>query len=200
MTDKLADTIRYVATQTEKKYKGFVDRDDVLQELNLYALTAGSKTFARWAGEEDGQFRITRALFGAANQYAETEKAARSGYEFGDIAWYTPSRLYQLLPLALDSEWDGLTGAGEENESSSKQPSFESGTLLAMVSDVRTALGNAVDWAKPDDFDPETDLGMERLVALADRLGGEFPDAPGYRRGRRAISNAAAQVVTGRSY
>lgn len=198
----LESCIRRVAALTYGNFRRWVTADDVEQELRLYALVPpGSRQFTKWAEQEDGEWRTMRALFGAARQYAEREKAVQSGYEVEDVAWYSPSKLAALIPLALDPNWDGLTGEDEEpGQPGGSAPAFEGGTLLAMVADVRAALGSAMDWATVQDFALDDELGMERLVGLADKLGGEFPDAPGYRRGRRAISNAAAHKITGGTY
>jgi hypothetical protein len=183
--------IASVATYGAIKYEGFAERDDFLQELHLYALTGGAKHLAKWAGTDE-QFRIRRALHGVVKQYGEEQKALALGYSYGDVAWYTADKLADLVPLALDAGWDGLTGEQGDGERQVKSDGREGGTLLAMVADVRRVLGSGPHM--PADYDPETEVGKGRLQALSELLGGDPPDAPGYRR--RAMSNSQAQAKT----
>lgn len=195
MSLTIEDRIPQVAAQTAAKYSRYVDREDVEQELRFYALGDGKRALEKFT-ESGDEFRVQRALYGAARQYAEREKAAKSGYSFDDVAWYSPLKLADLIPLALDGGWDGLVGEGEENSAYGSTDGKEGGTLLAMVADVRIPLyRSGVRW-QPSDFDPSTDDGLKNLEWLADQLGGEFPEAPGYRRGhRKAMSNAASQAA-----
>lgn len=189
--------IRYVSSKSAGRYKRWVSEEDLIQELHLFVLDKGRRDIDKAVSDGD-RSRTLRTLFGHARRYAETEKAAQSGYAFEDIAWYDPTKLATLIPMALDPCWDGLVGESDQVGGHTHTDGREGGNLLAMVIDVRIALGSTMDWAKPSDFDPDTDLGMERLAKLADRLGGEFPNSPGYQRGprRRAISNATAAVIT----
>jgi hypothetical protein len=195
----IEDRIPGIAAQVASRYPRFVDRDDVEQELRVYALGEGKKHLDRYVADGD-EFRVQRALFGAAKQYAEREKAQKSGYSFEDVAWYSPSKLAELVPLALNPKWDGLTGQGDESAAYGSTDGREGGTLLAMVADVRRALAPTGTAWTVSDFDPETETGLRNLEWLADQLGGEYPEAPGYGRGRRAISNAAARALTENGY
>lgn len=190
--------ISHVADRTSKKFADFVVRDDVYAEIYLYYLD-NQRRMERWRDEGE-KFRLFRALYGAGRKYAETEKAQQSGYEFSDIAWYEPVQLWRLLPLALNAEWDGLTGDdGEVNDGGSQPTGSEGGTLLAMVCDIRRVLRGKK--MMLDDFNPEKDGGQENLEWLGRLLGGEYPSAPGYVPGRRkALSNAQAIAQTERVY
>lgn len=195
MTPGMFETVNAVATSCADWYPEYVDPDDLRQELCVYA-AENEKTLQRWA-DRDEMPRVHLALRGVAKQFGETAKAKALGYEFDDVAWYSPGGLVSLIPLALDGSWDGLTGTSDEQqEKRGSTAPGEGGTLLAMVMDVRRALGGSK--MLPGDFDASTDRGMERLRWLSDRLGGDFPGAPGYRRQRRrAMSNDEAVRVTG---
>lgn len=193
--------INRVVAMKFRTYQRWVTRDDLKQELVLYHLD-NKRMFAKWI-EEKEQFRLMRALHGAAKQYAEREKAAQSGYEYGDIAWYDPVKLELLIPLALDPTWDGLTGEEEElGMPAAKSVSNEGGTLLAMVCDVRRAIADM--HFSVGFFDSSTEHGQANLEWLCMKLGGEYPEAPGYspRRNqrRRAQSTAAALYETESNY
>lgn len=187
--------ISWVSSRIALTHGRWVSKDDISQELWLYYLDFGKKDLNK-AIDKDDWARVNRLLFARAHRYAEEEKAHQCGYAFEDVAWYRPEQLYDLLPMALDASWEGLTGESGEEHVSSSNGGREGGSLLAMVVDVRRALGSAMSWATVDDFDPKTEIGMERLVALADKLGGEFPNSPGYDRGRKSITNSKAKSMT----
>lgn len=172
--------IEHAADHAAPRYEQYVDPDDLRQELAAYAYGPGRSHITQHLKTGD-ELAARRLLHNAAKQYCEREKAHASGYQFEDIAWYSPAKLPDYLAYALDSKWDGLTG---EHDGGSRTPSGrEGGTLLAMVADVRAALR-----ACPDaehvvrGGDPESDVYEEALGVLAGWLGGEFPDAPGFRR------------------
>lgn len=193
--NQLDSLVRGAAHAVAGRYSRWVDPQDVLQEVWLYALGDGKKHIQTWR-EKDEMHRVRLALAGVGKQYCEREKATKSGYSFGDVAWYDPVTLADLVPLALDPEFDGITGeSGDQSGRRRQTNGSEGGTLLAMIADTRKALGKVGPSMDEADYDPTTENGMANLTVLADFLGGEFPDSPGYRRGRRKVqSNAAAQV------
>ena len=189
--------VEFVAAHTHARYKKWVDLEDIRQELWTYQLGEGGKYFKRW--HEKGQhYRVKLALFGAAKQYCEAEKAARSGYSFDDIAWYAPENLAWLVELAFDPQFDGHIQAEHERTGGKKSTGPEGGTILAMVADVRRVLDNQMKDYRLEDFDEWAPEAEGNLRKLADWLGGEFPNSPGYQRGRRrVVSNAQARAYLG---
>lgn len=189
---------RHVAKTAAKTYAEWTTQEDLLQELHTYDI-ANSRRIEKWldGGET---FRVFRAYFGVAKQFAEREKAAQSGYHFEDVAWYDPTRLADIVPLAMNSRWDGLTGEmGDAGQPVAKVAGSEGGTLLAMVLDVRRVLRGTKFLAT--DFDPSTTEGMSRLQWLCVQLGGEYPVAEGYTPSRRkAMTNNQAIARTGDLY
>jgi hypothetical protein len=184
------------AARTQARiYRRWVELEDVRQELWMYALGDGKRHINKWI-VDDEIHRVILALLGAAKQYCETEKATKSGYHFEDIAWYAPEALADLIPFALDPEFDGITGDTSDQSGIRKQTDGrEGGTILAMIADTRRGLQKMGRYWQVEDFDPLSESGMQNLVTLADHLGGEFPNSPGYQRGRRRVlSNAAAAV------
>lgn len=170
------------ATQaTVSRYGRHVHPDGVRLEIYTYAYGPGRKHIAKWLAEGD-QLHIDRALRHVGRQYAERQKAARCGYAFEDVAWYSEEKLHGLLEVALDDQWDGLTGDTDADGRGGGAPQ-EGGTLLAMVADIRAALD-----ASPAERHvlESMDLGsveyQAALSALSVFLGGCFPAAPGYRR------------------
>jgi hypothetical protein len=194
-TDTVLDIIRTVHREAAGWYPGHVDPDDLYQELAIYATERRSQ-FEKWVEGEEPH-RVTLALRSVARIYGATEKAqGQSGFEYEDVAWYSPDGLATVIPLALDDGWDGLTGeSGEAGMPSAGTSAAEGGTLLAMVLDVRRVWDR--DGNRHVTYDPETDEGVANLVWLAEALGGQYPSAPGYSRGRRkCISNGQALKIT----
>lgn len=190
--------ISHIADRAGRSYTDWTTRDDIHQELYLY-YRAKSKQIEKWL--EDGEkFRVMRAFFGAAKQYAEREKAAQAGYQFNDIYWYDPSRLVNLVQLALNGGWDGLTGVDEDlGMPHGKSVGSDGGDLVAMVCDIRRVLRGR--HFAPEYFDPLLPGGTDNLQWLSNKLGGSFPAAPGYEPGRRRVmSNESARYETGKGY
>lgn len=193
MTD-LTKVINHVGRAASRRYADWVDPEDVTQELHVYAL-GFPDMFQKW--EQAGEtMRTFRTLYGVAKQYCENEKAQKSGYDFSDIAWYAPTTLADLVPLALNPLWDGLASdPTEPGMPRAKSDGSSGNSLMTMVLDVRRVL----DQEKPryGGWDIDTVHGEENLTWLADKLGGEYPDAPGYSRTRRkAQPNGAAITQT----
>lgn len=179
--EHLAQACEFAATATQRRYRRHVDHGKILDELYDYANGPGRKHITKWlaTGQPD---QMLRALFNVAKQYAERQKAKASGYHFDDIHWYSTDRIVELLPLALDDSWDGLTGEDDEPHRGGSAGS-ETGGLLASVADVRAALR-----ALPAErltllsFDQDSDEYGVAVSRVCDWLGGPFPAADGYRR------------------
>lgn len=193
------DVIEYVARRAGQKYRGWVQQEDIVSELRVYALGEGARRLAKWAAARESR-RVYLALFGVAAQFCEAEKATRSGYHPDDVAWYSPGRVATLVPLAMDPMFDGMTKADTEMDDTIKSRGFgpEGGNLLVQVFDVRAALKARPAARHTLTFaDKDSDEYTSAVEALSEYLGGDYPDAPGYRRGRRRVmSNAAAQQET----
>jgi hypothetical protein len=159
--------IKYTTAQVTMRYRRWVDRDDMTQELNLYLLGDGKREAKR--AVTVGQ--MNRLLRGVAVQYAEREKAVKSGYSPDDVIWYSRELLEDvLIPLALDDTFDGVI--------SDRLGSSQSLSLVTMVVDVRRAIKA---------------VGAD-VVSVHAFLGGGQPNTGGYRR--RSVSNASAQSIT----
>lgn len=179
------------------RYSDWVPREDIHQEILLYTLGAGKKIIGKWAAEGD-HLRVQLALRGAGKQYCENEKAVVSGYSFDDLAWYSPEKIADLIPLALNPNFDGMSGDdGDVNGGRGQTAGREGGGLLAMVLDVRRALDKVgLEGVVNIDTDTLT-TDPACLHALSEFLGGDYPNAPGYQRDKRkAISNSRAIAIT----
>ena len=198
--DEILPRIDVVATARYRTHYRWVELEDLKSELIVYALGKGRPFLEDWldtgeAGDEREEQRVMLALFGAAKQFCEQEKAQKSGYRFDDISWYSPGNLALIMPLALDPDFDAIVGeSGDLGMPRAVADGKEGGNLLAMVTDIRRHVSGGY---KAEEWDPDVEAGLENLQWLADKLGGEYPEAPGYFRvHRKAISNAAAVAYT----
>lgn len=190
---------RKAAVEIHGRYRDYTEFGDVYQEVVLYSLDKGKVKLHRWATKEDqqdGWRRLYLDLKTVAKAYCENEKAVKCGYSFDDIMWYRPAHLQQLIPIALDPEFDGLVGSVPEPTGSRQRHTGknEGNSLLAMICDVRWALAR-MESAPPDDLN--SDEGEAFCIEMADLLGGDFPGSPAKGRGRRVMSNAESAAVQG---
>ena len=141
------DLVPSVATTIYRRYKTHVEKDDIKQELMAWAMTrAADHTEDLMEPIEErrrhNEQRIAWQMKRAGERYARKEKAAKSGYQTNDEAYYESATLGQLLPFVIASVIDGtvleqaqeMINDGQPKGSSS--PS-EGGNLLANLIDIK---------------------------------------------------------------
>jgi RNA polymerase sigma factor (sigma-70 family) len=132
-----------------RKFKGWVDGEDVRQECYLWAIGRGQQ-FTDLLNEENPQRReqnekrIAYQMRRAAERYARREKARKSGYKVSDEAFYDTSTIAQLIPFIIASVVEGtvLEQAQEMiNDGTPRKQSTpaEGGNLLAILIDIKKA-------------------------------------------------------------
>jgi DNA-directed RNA polymerase specialized sigma24 family protein len=132
-----------------RQYKTFVELDDVKQELMQWSLTRAQYITEQLTAEPASQRkhneqRIAWQMKRVAERYARKEKAARSGYQTGDEAYYDNATLGQLLPFVLASVVDGTVLEQAQEMLRDGQPKgssspAEGGNLLATLLDIKRA-------------------------------------------------------------
>ena len=141
------DIVPSIAYSVSQRYGKFVERDDIKQECYNWALTRAAYINEQ-LGEPDTEKRrhneqkIAWQMLRVAERYARKEKAARSGYQTGDEAYYERATLAQLLPFVIASVIDGtvleqaqeMVKDGQPRGSSSPA---EGGNLLAILLDIK---------------------------------------------------------------
>ena len=136
-----------VASAIARRFRGYVERDDVLQECLAWALTRG-KQFDEMLNEPNpvqrviNEKRIAWQMKRTAERYARKEKAAKSGYRTGDEAFYDTTIIAQLIPFVIASIVNGtvLEQAQEMiNDGTPRKQSTpaEGGNLLAILIDIK---------------------------------------------------------------
>lgn len=107
-----------------RAYRPWTTVADISQHLWAWA-TANESRIDEYLKVEGGDKAVRAALHQEARKYAIKERAAVSGYNAEDLAWYTPTALKKILPDVFDEQdWPA-----------------DSGDRLASIIDVKTALG-----------------------------------------------------------
>ena len=138
-----------VANTIYRRYKNFVERDDVRQECYAWALSRSSYINFQLAEVDTdkrrhNEQRIAWQMRRVAERYARKQKAAKSGYQTSDEAYYESATVGQLLPFVIASVVDGtvLEQAQQmiqDGQPKGKSSSAEGGNLLAMLIDMKQA-------------------------------------------------------------
>jgi DNA-directed RNA polymerase specialized sigma24 family protein len=141
------DLVPSVANSIYRRYKAYVEKDDVKQELMAWAMTrAEDHTLDLMEPIEDrrkhNEQRIAWQMRRVAERYVRKEKAAKSGYQTNDEAYYESATLGQLLPFVIASVVDGTVLEQAQEMIRDGQPKgssspAEGGNLLANLIDIK---------------------------------------------------------------
>ena len=136
-----------VAYAVHRRYKHWVEREDVIQECIAWAVTRNAYITDQMSVEDPKQLehnlsRIAWQMKRAVERYARKEKANKSGYQINDEVYYQTFTLGQLLPFVITSIIDGtvleqmqeMINDGQPRGSSSPA---EGGNLLASLIDIK---------------------------------------------------------------
>lgn len=138
-----------VVMTIQRRYKAFVEKGDLLQEAWAFVLSRAEQFNELLSDENEVQRkwnekRIAWQIRRNLERYARKEKAAKSGYQINDEAYYDTITIAQLLPFVIKSVV--LDTALEQsqvlvNDGTPKKPSApsEGGNLLAMLVDIKKA-------------------------------------------------------------
>ena len=138
-----------VAYTVYRRYKKYVDKDDIKQECLMWAMTRIEYINFQLSEpnveqRKHNEQKVAWQMLRVAERYARKEKAAKSGYQTGDEAYYERATLGQLLPFVIASVIDGtvleqaqeMVKDGQPRGSSSPA---EGGNLLAILIDIKKA-------------------------------------------------------------
>jgi len=141
---ELASSVAYAV---HRRYKHWVEREDITQECIAWAVTRNAYITEQMSVEdpkqlEHNQSRIAWQMKRAVERYARKEKANKSGYQINDEVYYQTFTLGQLLPFVISSIIDGtvleqmqeMINDGQPRGSSSPA---EGGNLLASLIDIK---------------------------------------------------------------
>lgn len=139
---EVAQTSAYTIT---RNYKGYVETDDVKQELLEWSLKRQDK-IKEWLNESltkqeyrMGIKRLARTFNRMADRYCRKEKAKKLGYSVYDEAFYSPGLVEQLLPFAFNTEILTKDPNAEFVSGGGGDPAT-AGSYIASIYDIRNAL------------------------------------------------------------
>ena len=143
----MADLVPAVANSIARKFKGWIEKADLKQELYLWALGRQSQYLDQLNEEnkEKREYSVSRIAFQMrriAEKYARREKARKAGYHPSDEAFYDTATIAQLMPHILASVIEGTVLEQAQELINDGQPRKQStpaegGNLLAILIDVK---------------------------------------------------------------
>jgi len=208
--DYVKQIISTQANKVAKVHHGYVEREDLQQEAWVYVLERPDLL------EEDTKSArkvLTKSIYFELNRYAMRQRYLKDGTHPEDYFRYTKGIVQELLPEVLDGH-RSVSGAALDDSRVKRSPS-EGFNREAMGADIQREFDRLAEsdrivlierycgggiseevLALTYDVTPDT---MRKRVGralnrLSKRLNGEVTE----HQGRRAISNAHAQVVTRR--
>ena len=143
----MADLVPAVANSIARRFKGWVEKADLKQELYLWALGRQTQYLDQLNEEnkekrEHNERRIAFQMRRIAEKYARREKARKAGYHPSDEAFYDTATIAQLMPHILASVVEGTVLEQAQELINDGQPRKQStpaegGNLLAILIDVK---------------------------------------------------------------
>jgi RNA polymerase sigma factor (sigma-70 family) len=143
----LNDIVPSVVTLVHRRYRKYVDRDDLTQEAYAWLMTRASYFNGLLEEENEAvrlanQRRIGWQMKRAIERYARKEKATRSGYQTNDESFYDVVTIAQLLPYVIASVVNDTAIEQAQNlvnDGTPRKPSApaEGGNLLATLIDIK---------------------------------------------------------------
>jgi len=145
----IPDIASSVTTTICRRFRGYVDREDIVQECYSWYLSR-TEHLDNLLNEENtvqrviNEKRIAWQMRRHCERYARKEKAIRSGYKPGDEAFYDTVVIAQLLPHVIASVVDNTVLEQAQNLINDGQPKKQSapaegGNLLATLIDIKKA-------------------------------------------------------------
>lgn len=139
-TTGLEPVVYSVSRQLANRYRGYVEREDLAQELWVWILNHQDKVES-WVESyhpKSVERLVARALRNAGDKHCRKEKARQVGYEPDDEFFYSLGMVTDMLTLYFDPEWTAPR-AIQLGATPSSQAASEGWNLQTMVSDVGRA-------------------------------------------------------------
>lgn len=146
--EHVQDLVRASAYAIHRRFSGYVDLEDLVQELQIYVLQRPqllTDLEAAYTVSKDETKWVARKLMARFRRHIEKisrrEKAAKLGYQMGDEFFYDTALIATLLPVALQFETQGAVLVNQIDDGTPRKPPVpsEGGNVLGMVIDVRAA-------------------------------------------------------------
>jgi len=141
------DLASAVAATIQRRYKNYVERDDVRQECMTWAVSRNAYIIEQMMEPDEekrkhNESRVAYQMKRVAERYARKEKASKSGYQTSDEVYYETAKLGQLLPFVIASVVDGtvleqVQQMIQDGQPKGKSSPSEGGGLLASLIDIK---------------------------------------------------------------
>lgn len=115
MRDDLEELIAKEAYHVTRRYHGFVEAEDVRQEMWAWCYAREKYVKGLTAAH------LRWKLRDVGDGYGRREKAVRSGYSPQDEAFYSTAVLRELLPIVLAGELPTLRGVHDDDKPSARR-------------------------------------------------------------------------------
>lgn len=130
---------RQGALSAYRSGRGLVTVDDMVGEANLWMVRHLDKVVHWRTQGRHGQNKLRHAVRQRCLTIIAKERKHRSGLQHGDIFYYTPAIVRELLPDIWDEDdWTNESGSSAEERRAPSRPS-EGNNRLAMIADIRSA-------------------------------------------------------------
>jgi DNA-directed RNA polymerase specialized sigma24 family protein len=139
VTDAEIRIARQGALSAARSARGLVPTGDLIGEANLWMLQHMDKV-ELWRDQgRHGQNKLRRACKQWCLSVVATERRKTSRLRNGDLFYYSPTLVSELLPYIWDpDDWTSSSAAAQEERHAPSRPS-EGNNRLAMIVDVRGA-------------------------------------------------------------
>ena len=145
----LDEIVTSVVTITHRRYRQYVEKGDLLQEAWAFVLSRAESFNESLSDDNEVQRKWNEKRIGwqikrNLERYSRKEKAAKSGYQIADEAYYDTVTIAQLLPFVIKSFVNDTALEQSQiliNDGTPRKPSApaEGGNLLAMLVDIKKA-------------------------------------------------------------
>jgi len=141
------DLVPSVSGTIYRRYRAYVERDDVKQECMAWAMTRNAYITEQMnepntEQRKHNEQRIAYQMRRVAERYARKEKASKSGYQTTDEAYYESPTIGRLLPFVIASVIDNtvleqVQQMVQDGQPKGKSSPSEGGNLLSTLIDIK---------------------------------------------------------------
>lgn len=145
----LDDIVPSVVITIHRRYRQYVEKGDLLQEGWAFVLSRAEQFNELLSDDNEMQRKWNEKRIGwqirrQLERYARKEKAAKSGYQIADEAYYDTVTIAQLLPFVIKAHVNETALEQSQiliNDGTPRKPAApaEGGNLLAMLVDIKKA-------------------------------------------------------------
>lgn len=141
------EIIPSVASVLHRKYRSYVDKDDLIQEAYAWAYPKSASITDQLMQEDPEELKRAERALGwqikrVLERYCRKEKAQKSGYQVADEAYYEEYTLGQLLPhvikaIIYDLPFENAQVTVDDGQPRRPSAPAESGNLIATLIDIK---------------------------------------------------------------